>query len=292
MIPLTKEVTRLRLTSPEVIKKIMSEGGLRFNKSLGQNFLIDESVLDGIIAASGVNQTVGVIEVGPGIGTLTQALAEHAAKVAAIELDRGIAAYLRQAFASRGNVEILQGDALKMDFGSVIAERFGGMPVSVVANLPYYITTPLIMKFLENNLQIDAVTVMVQKEVAERLTAAPASPAYGALSVAAQFHSTPRMITTVPPHCFMPPPKVTSAVIRLDLKHHVKPSAADEKKMFRVVKAAFGQRRKTLVNALSAAFAMPKDALRALVAEVCGNENARGETLGIREFIQISEKIY
>ncbi len=282
----------VKLTSPENIKRIMKESGLKFNKSLGQNFLIDDFVLAQIISGSGIDKTCGVIEIGPGIGTLTQALAENAGAVAAIELDRQIAAYLTAAFDKTPNIRIISGDALKLDLAEIIRTQLGGLRACIVANLPYYITTPLIMKFLEEDLDITSVTVMVQKEVADRMVAREGTKDYGALSVAVQYRCTPEMIALVPPESFIPTPKVTSAVIRLDIANHQKPYVSNEKKLFRVVKAAFGQRRKTLVNALSASFAMPKTELAALVSEVCGNPNVRGEVLGVGQFIALTERIY
>lgn len=282
----------MKLTSPQVIKQIMGNSGLKFNKSLGQNFLIDDEVLTQTIKASGVSKDYGVIEIGPGIGTLTAELAENAGKVVAIELDRQIAEYLKKAFVAYSNVEIIQGDALKLNLNDIINEHLAGMPVVLVANLPYYITTPLIMKFLEEALPLESITVMIQKEVAERIVARANTKDYGALSVAVQFYATPEIITIVPPESFMPAPKVTSAVIKIDIKNHVKPQVSDQDKFFKVVKAAFGQRRKTLANALSSAFEMPKDKLRELIVLVCDNENARGETLNISQFIQICEKIH
>ena len=284
--------TFMKLTSPQVIKKIMGNSGLKFNKSLGQNFLIDDEVLARTIRASGVNKDYGVIEIGPGIGTLTAELAENAGKVVAIELDRQIAEYLKTAFVAYSNVEIIQGDALKLNLNDIINEHLAGMPVVVVANLPYYITTPLIMKFLEEALPLESITVMIQKEVAERIVAKANTKDYGALSVAVQFYATPEIITIVPPESFMPAPKVTSAVIKIDIKNHTMPQVSNQDKFFKVVKAAFGQRRKTLVNALSSAFEMPKDELRELIVLVCGNENTRGETLNISQFIQICENIH
>jgi len=282
----------MKLTSPQVIKKIMGNSGLKFNKSLGQNFLIDDEVLAQTIRASGVNKDYGVIEIGPGIGTLTAELAENAGKVVAIELDRQIAEYLKTAFVAYSNVEIIQGDALRLNLNDIINEHLAGMPVVVVANLPYYITTPLIMKFLEEALPLESITVMIQKEVAERIVARANTKDYGALSVAVQFYATPEIITIVPPESFMPAPKVTSAVIKIDIKNHTIPQVSNQDKFFKVVKAAFGQRRKTLANALSSAFEMPKDELRELIVLVCGNENARGETLNISQFIQICENIH
>ena len=279
----------MNLTNPETIKKIMDGLGIRFNKALGQNFLIDQTVLDSAIDASGIDEGYGVIEVGPGIGTLTAELSKKAGKVVAIELDRSIAEYLKKAFVAYDNVEIVQGDALKIDLKEIIAEKMQGLKVVVIANLPYYITTPLIMKFLEDDLPLESITVLIQKEVAERIVADAGTKEYGAISVAVQYYSSPEIIRTVPPESFMPPPKVTSAIIKMDIKNHTKPEVSNEKRMFRVVKAAFGQRRKTLVNALSSGFDVPKDELAHIVTDVTGSEKIRGEQLDLRQFIQISE---
>ena len=279
----------LNLTNPETIKKIMDGLGIRFNKALGQNFLIDQTVLDSAIDASGIDEGYGVIEVGPGIGTLTAELSKKAGKVVAIELDRSIAEYLKKAFVAYDNVEIVQGDALKIDLKEIIEEKMQGLKVVVIANLPYYITTPLIMKFLEDDLPLESITVLIQKEVAERIVADAGTKEYGAISVAVQYYSSPEIIRTVPPESFMPPPKVTSAIIKMDIKNHTKPEVSNEKRMFRVVKAAFGQRRKTLVNALSSSFDVPKEELTRIVTDVTGSEKIRGEQLDLRQFIQISE---
>lgn len=279
----------MNLTNPETIKKIMDGLGIRFNKALGQNFLIDQTVLDSAIDASGIDECYGVIEVGPGIGTLTAELSKKAGKVVAIELDRSIAEYLKKAFVAYDNVEIVQGDALKIDLKEIIEEKMQGLKVVVIANLPYYITTPLIMKFLEDDLPLESITVLIQKEVAERIVADAGTKEYGAISVAVQYYSSPEIIRTVPPESFMPPPKVTSAIIKMDIKNHTKPEVSDEKRMFRVVKAAFGQRRKTLVNALSSGFDVPKEELVRIVTDVTGSEKIRGEQLDLRQFIQISE---
>lgn len=281
----------MNLTNPETIKKIMDGLGIKFNKALGQNFLIDQSVLDSTIEASGIDETYGVIEVGPGIGTLTVELSKHAGKVVAIELDRSIAEYLKKAFVAYDNVEIVQGDALKTDLKQIIDEHMPGMPVVVIANLPYYITTPLIMRFLEEDLPFESITVLIQKEVAERIVSDAGKKEYGAISVAVQYYSKPEIVKIVPPDSFMPPPKVTSAVIKMDIKNHTKPAVKDEKNLFKVVHAAFGQRRKTLVNALSSAFPVPKEEIADIVKSITNNEKIRGEQLDLRQFIQISEKL-
>lgn len=278
--------------SPGAIKKILRANDLKTTKSLGQNFLIDNKALHLIVKESGINKSFGVLEIGPGIGALTFALSEYSGKVVSVELDRSFTAYLTKAFSGCHNVEIVQGDALKSDLNRIIADHFNDMPVAIVANLPYYITTPLIMKFFEDKLPVTSVTVMIQKEVADRITASPSTPEYGALSVACQYYSKPEIITFVPPDAFYPPPKVTSAVIRLDIEKHIKPKVTDEKKFFKVVRSAFCQRRKTLANALSATFDMPKDDIKHLIIKVCGDVNIRGENLDITKFIEISEMIY
>ena len=281
----------MNLTNPETIKKIMDGLGIKFNKALGQNFLIDQSVLDSTIEASGIDERYGVIEVGPGIGTLTVELSKHAGKVVAIELDRNIAEYLQGAFVAYDNVEIIQGDALKTDLKKIIEEYMPGMPVVVIANLPYYITTPLIMKFLEEDLPLESITVLIQKEVAERIVSPAGKKDYGAISVAVQYYSDPKIVKIVPPDSFMPPPKVTSAVIKMDIKNHIKPQVKSERNLFKVVHAAFGQRRKTLVNALSSAFPNPKEEITEIVKDITSNEKIRGEQLDLCQFIQISEKL-
>lgn len=281
----------MNLTNPETIKRIMNGLGINFNKALGQNFLIDQSVLDSTIEASGIDETYGVIEVGPGIGTLTVELSKHAGKVVAIELDRNIAEYLKGAFVAYDNVEIVQGDALKTDLQKIIDQYMPNMPVVVIANLPYYITTPLIMKFLEDGLPLESITVLIQKEVAERIVSPAGKKEYGAISVAVQYYCDPEIVRLVPPDSFMPPPKVTSAVIKMDIKNHVKPVVSDEKNLFKVVHAAFGQRRKTLVNALSSAYSNPKEEISEIVKDIANNEKIRGEQLDLCQFIQISEKL-
>lgn len=280
------------LTSPIEIKRIMDGLGRSFNKALGQNFLIDRGVLDEIIASSGINKDFGIIEIGPGIGTLTMELAKNAKKVVCIELDRQIAAYLEKAFAFYDNVKIINGDALKVDFKEIIDNEFGDIPCAIVANLPYYITTPLIMKFLESGLDLESVTVMIQKEVAERLVAESGTKDYGAITCSVNYYSTPEIITIVPPDSFMPPPKVTSAVIKLDIKNHTVPYVSNPKELFKIIKASFGQRRKTLVNGLSGIYPnISKDELKNIIFEVSGNENIRGEQLSLSQFIEICEKI-
>ena len=280
------------LTSPTEIKRIMDGLGRGFNKSLGQNFLIDRNVLDEIVSASGIDKSFGVIEIGPGIGTLTQELLKSAGKVVSIELDRQIAGYLEKAFAFYENFKIINADALKIDLKAIIKSEFGDMPCAVVANLPYYITTPLIMKFLEDGARFESITVMIQKEVAKRLDAKCGTKDYGAITLAVNYYSTPEIITEVPPDSFMPAPKVTSAVIKLDVKNHTVPYVSNKEELFKIIKASFGQRRKTLVNGLSSLYPnIPKEQLKSIIYNVANNENIRGEQLTLEQFIQICENI-
>lgn len=279
----------MKRTDTAYVRAIMQRHGLHFDKSFGQNFLVDERVLSRILDASGVDEETGVIEIGPGIGTLTEALSLRAARVTALELDKRICAYLEEAFADADNISVIQGDALKADFEEII-RNLGTKKVSVVANLPYYITTPILMRLLEENLPLESITVMIQKEVAQRICASPGS-AYGALSVAAQFYSSPEIVLRVPPGAFLPPPKVESSVVRLEIANHQRPQVKDEKLFFAVVKAAFGQRRKTLANALhgSGSFGQDKQAITEIVKKVCTNENIRGEALSLADFVRLAD---
>ncbi|WHH57055.1 16S rRNA (adenine(1518)-N(6)/adenine(1519)-N(6))-dimethyltransferase RsmA [Petroclostridium sp. X23] len=283
-----------RLSSPKVLKEVIKKYGFRFNKNLGQNFLIDANVLDKIAEASGIGENTGAIEIGPGIGVLTQVLAEHAGKVVAIELDSHLIPILNETLGQYDNVKVINADALKIDMNAIINNELAGMNVKVVANLPYYITTPIIMDLLEKRLNIDSITVMIQKEVAERMVAKAGEKEYGALSVAVQYFTEPNLIMTVPPHCFMPQPKVESTVIKLDLRRQPAVSVQDEKQFFRVVKAAFGQRRKTLVNALSNSglFTMSKEQIRETLVKLEIQENRRGETLTIMQFAELANAIF
>lgn len=282
-----------RLSSAGTLKEIIHKYQFRFNKNLGQNFLIDPNVLDKIINHSEIGENTGVIEIGPGVGSLTQALAEKAGKVVAIELDTYLIPILTETLAGYENVVIIHDDALKVDMHRVISREFQGMDVKVVANLPYYITTPIIMDLLEKRLHISSITVMIQKEVAQRMQAKPGEKNYGALSIAVQYFTKPQIIATVSPNCFMPQPKVDSAVIRLDVLDKPIVQVEDEKKFFHVLKAAFGQRRKTLVNALSNAglFRMSKQEIKDVLKELDIQENRRGETLSIMEFAALSAAI-
>ncbi len=280
----------MKLTNPEVIRNIMSKSGIKFNKGLGQNFLTDDSVLADIVEGSQIDENTAVIEVGPGIGCLTQALAEKAGKVVSIEIDKGLIPLLHDLFIAYNNVEIIEGDILKTDLNALIAS-FGDMKVRVAANLPYYITTPIIMKLLEEDLPILSITVMVQKEVAQRIVAKPGGKDYGALSVAVQYYSDAEIIREVPADCFMPPPKVDSAVVKMVLGK--KDLGVDEKKFFRLVKAAFAQRRKTLINSIDGSnfYQMNKQQLKEAVEGIGLDERVRGEVLSLEQFAQLANII-
>ncbi len=274
-----------RLISPKATKEVVRKYGFRFSKSLGQNFLIDESILHEIIDGAEVTKEDLVMEIGPGIGTLTQALAEQAKKVVAVEIDRGLIPILAETLGEYKNVNIVHGDILKLDLHQLIQEEFEGAPVKVIANLPYYVTTPIIMKFLEERVPIKSMVVMIQKEVADRMQAKPGTKDYGSLSVAVQYYCEPKIITRVPPSAFMPQPNVESTVIRLTLLEAPRVKVKNEELLFQVVRAAFGKRRKTLLNALtSSGLGIEKERVRAALAAAQIEENRRGETLTIEEF--------
>jgi 16S rRNA (adenine1518-N6/adenine1519-N6)-dimethyltransferase len=272
----------------ETIKRIMAKKGLKFNKALGQNFLTRKDFLHDIVAGSGANADSIVIEIGPGLGGLTQGLAAVATKVIAIELDRTLASVLRELFIAHENVEIIQGDCLKIDLNKIIGDNH----VKIVANLPYYITTPIIMKVLEEVKNVDSMTIMVQKEVAERMVALPGGKEYGALSLAVQYHCDAKIIMNVPAEAFIPPPKVDSAVVHMEILSEKKVKTPSEM-FFRAIRAAFSQRRKTLVNALvgSNEYSLSKDEIRRIIIEMGLIENIRGERLSLEQFAVLAEKL-
>ncbi len=278
------------LASAKNTADIIKKYGFTFQKRFGQNFLTDEHVLDKIIDASLVDETDGVIEIGPGIGTMTQRLCERAARVVAIEIDKELIPILNDTLSSYDNIRIINADVMKTDLAGLIAGEFSGMKVKVVANLPYYITTPIVMSLLEQRLPIESVTVMVQKEVADRMRAVPGSKDYGALSLAVRYYSDTYIAANVPPNCFMPRPKVGSSVIRLTIVKNPKVNLIDEKLMFELIRAAFNQRRKTLVNAVSNYSGLSyskEDVIRAL--DALGMDSAvRGEALDLEQFAELS----
>lgn len=272
------------IASREVTQHILKVFHLRASKKLGQNFLIDAAVVRGIVKAAELQEGERVLEIGPGIGTLTQGLAESGAQVTAVELDKKLPAVLAETLKGYENVRIVQGDILKTD----IRELMGDAPFKVAANLPYYITTPILMALLEQRLPIRKIVTMVQKEVAERMIAPPGSKTYGALSVAVQYYTAPEIVLDVPPKSFIPAPEVDSVVIACKVRGEPPVTVRDEKLFFRVVKAAFGQRRKTLSNALKGAGFLKDEVQEAL--EKAGIEAARrGETLSLEEFAQLAD---
>ena len=276
------------LCDRNTIQSLLSRHGFRFSKSMGQNFLIQRWVPDGLVEGAGVSRENGVLEVGPGIGPLTVRLARAAAKVVAVELDRSLLPVLDETLAGLDNVEVLSGDILKLDIGALVEEKFPGLTPMACANLPYNITTPVLTALIDSG-RFSRITVMIQREVARRICAAPGTPDYGAFSVYCQFYTLPELLFDVGPECFVPAPKVTSSVLRMTPRETLPQGVTDERRFFRVVKAAFGQRRKTLLNALSAGLGgVDKDTIRAAIA-ACGlPEDIRGERLGIAEFAALT----
>ncbi|TYZ24170.1 16S rRNA (adenine(1518)-N(6)/adenine(1519)-N(6))-dimethyltransferase RsmA [Selenomonas ruminis] len=274
-----------KIASRSVTNHILKAFGLRMSKKLGQNFLIDASIVQGIVDAAEIQLGERVLEIGPGIGTLTQGLAEAGAEVTAVELDKKLPAVLAETLKAYDNVTIVPGDILKVN----IPEIMGEGPFKVAANLPYYITTPILMALLERHLPITRMVTMVQKEVAERMIAKPGSRTYGALSVAVQYYTEPEIVLDVPPRSFIPAPEVDSVVIACKVRETPAVDVMDEKMFFRVVKAAFGQRRKTLSNALKGG-GFPKEQVRDAM-EAAGIEmTRRGETLSLEEFAKLADE--
>lgn len=277
-----------KLINPQNTIALIKEYEFAFKKRFGQNFLIDAHVLDKIIAGAQIGTGDTVLEIGPGIGTLTQALCEVAGEVIAVEIDRDLIPILKKTLASYDNVRVINEDILKLDLAS-ISEK----PLKVVANLPYYITTPIIMGLFESGAPLQSITVMVQKEVAERMQAKPAGKEYGALSLAVQYYAEAEIIANVPPNCFMPRPGVGSAVIHLK-KHAVPPvTPKDEAFLFRVIRAAFAQRRKTLMNALrnDVSLSLTKEQISDVLSDMELSETVRGERLSLAEFSELSDRL-
>ncbi len=282
----------MKLTSPSTIKYIMDKYNFHFSKSLGQNFLIDEQIIDRICDGAEIGPDDDILEIGPGIGVMTQAMAERARKVVAIEIDRALIPVLKETLADYDNVEIIHADVLDVDLKALIAEKFEGRKPKVVANLPYYITTPIIMMFLEEQIPVSDIVVMIQKEVADRMAAKPSTKAYGSLSVAAQYYSDPSIIAKVPRTVFMPQPNVDSIVIRMVIRDEPPVALDNPALFFKMVKAAFGQRRKTLHNALNAGgFGNSKDQTAEFLRGSGIDPQRRGETLTIEEFATLANYI-
>lgn len=282
------------LTSPKVIKEILERHNFRFSKSLGQNFLIDGNIVKKIMEGAEITKEDRVLEIGPGIGTLTQELVSTAAKVVAVEIDKSLLPVLEETLGQPPNLRIVHGDILKIDIRGLINEFFEGKEFKVVANLPYYITTPIIMRFLEEDLPFTALTVMIQKEVAQRMAAKPGQKEYGSLSVAIQYYTKPRIVCKVPSSVFMPKPKVDSIVIALDRLEEPPVDVFDRDLFFKVVRAAFAKRRKTILNNLTSGELEEwsrEDILRVLES-VGIDPQRRGETLSIQEFALIANSLH
>lgn len=279
------------LSDISVIKDIMTRHGFSFSKALGQNFLINPSVCPRMAEMCGIDENTGVIEVGPGIGVLTKELALRAKKVVSIELDDRLPAVLKETLAEFDNVEIVEGDVLKTDLHKLIEEKFQGMKVVVCANLPYYITSPVIMYLLESKLPIEAITVMIQKEVADRLCAEAGSRNAGAITVSVNYFARAKKLFDVSRGSFMPAPNVDSAVIRLDVKKEPDIYVSDEKKFFRMVKAAFGMRRKTALNAISSGMGLAKADVEAALKESGLDVNIRAEKMTMDELAALCENL-
>ena len=279
------------LTDIGTIKEILGRHGFHFSKALGQNFIVNPSVCPRMAEESGIDESCGVIEIGAGIGVLTAELAKRAKKVVVIEIDTKLLPILDETLKDFDNIEIINQDVLKTDLAALIKEKFGGMPVYVCANLPYYITSPVIMALLESRLPIEAVTVMVQKEAAQRICAPVGSRLSGAVTVAVDYYADAQKLFDVSAGSFMPAPKVDSCVIRMDIRKTPEIEITDEELFFRMVHAAFGQRRKTAANSISAGSGIPKDVVIRAIEE-CGFEpSVRAEGLTMRELAMLSEKI-
>ena len=281
------------LGNPKNTIEIIQKYEFNFQKKFGQNFLIDTHVLDKIIRAAGVTKEDFVLEIGPGIGTMTQYLAEAAGKVCAVEIDRNLIPILSETLAGYDNVTVINEDILKVDVERLAREENGGRPIKVVANLPYYITTPIIMGLFESHVPIDNITIMVQKEVADRMQTGPGSKDYGALSLAVQYYADPYIVANVPPNCFMPRPKVGSAVIRLTRHSEPPVQVDDEALMFRLIRASFNQRRKTLQNGLGNApeLSFTKEEIAGAIAAMGLSPTVRGETLTLSQFAELSNRL-
>lgn len=278
---------------PQNTIAVLQKYNFNFQKKFGQNFLIDTHVLDKIIDAAGITKNDFVLEIGPGIGTMTQYLCEHAREVVAVEIDKNLIPILEDTLSDYDNVSVINEDVLKLNLDELVREKNDGQPIKVVANLPYYITTPIIMGLFESHVPIQNITVMVQKEVADRMQVGPGTKDYGALSLAVQYYARPEIVANVPPNCFMPRPKVGSAVIRLTC-HQVPPvEAEDEKLMFKVIRASFNQRRKTLVNGLNNSPDIPitKEEIVRILEAMQLPLTIRGEALTLQQFAELSNRM-
>lgn len=278
------------LGNPTNTREIIDKYGFMFQKRFGQNFLIDGNVVEKIVREAGVTKDDFVLEIGPGIGTMTQLLCENAREVAAVEIDTNLIPILKETLAAYDNVTVINEDILKVDIVALAKEKNGGRPIKVVANLPYYITTPIIMGLFESHVPIDSITIMVQREVADRMQVGPGTKDYGALSLAVQYYAKPEIVLNVPPTCFMPRPNVGSAVIRLKRHAQCPVEVDDAEFMFRIIRASFNQRRKTLANGLSNSteLTLTKEQIAKAIESLGVSPSIRGEALTLAQFAQLS----
>ena len=276
---------------PQNTIAVLQKYHFNFQKKFGQNFLIDTTVLDRIISSAEITKEDCVLEIGPGIGTMTQYLAEHAGSVVAVEIDKALIPILEETLQDYDNVTVINDDILKVDINRLVEEKNGGRPIKVVANLPYYITTPIIMGLFESRVPLKSITIMVQKEVADRMQVGPGTKDYGALSLAVQYYAKPEIMANVPPNCFIPRPNVGSAVIRLPRYEEPPVQVKDEKKMFALIRASFNQRRKTLVNGLGNAGlpGITKESAAAVLVQMGLSPTVRGEALTLEQFARLSD---
>lgn len=281
------------LGNPKNTIEVLQKYNFNFQKKFGQNFLINTGVLENIIEASEITKDDFVVEIGPGIGTMTQYLCENAREVLAVEIDTNLIPILKDTLKEYDNVEVINQDILKVDINKIAEEKNNGRPIKVVANLPYYITTPIIMGLFESHVPVESITIMVQKEVADRMQTGPGSKEYGALSLAVQYYSNPKIVLNVPPSCFMPQPKVGSAVIKLTSHNNPPVEVDNEKMLFKVIRASFNQRRKTLANGLKNYGGIPlsKEQIQESIEELGVEANIRGEKLSLEQFAQLSNII-
>lgn len=282
-----------KLSNPQVTIETIQKYGFDFQKKYGQNFLIDARVLDKIIAAAEIGPEDCVLEIGPGIGTMTQYLAEQAGKVIAVEIDDKLIPILQETLKDYDNVRIIHQDVMKLDLNELTATENHGRPMKVVANLPYYITTPIIMGLFEQNVPLQNITVMVQKEVADRMQVGPGTKEYGALSLAVQYYAKPYIVANVPPNCFIPRPNVASAVIRLTRYTEPPVAVKNEKLMFQLIRASFNQRRKTLVNGIGNAAQLnyTKEQVQQALERMGASPTVRGETFTLEDFARLSDTL-
>ncbi len=275
---------------PQNTIAVLQKYNFNFQKKFGQNFLIDTRVLDRIIESAEITKEDCILEIGPGIGTMTQYLAENAREVVAVEIDKNLIPILEDTLSEYDNVTVINDDILKVDINKIVEEKNAGKPIKVVANLPYYITTPIIMGLFESHVPLQSITIMVQKEVADRMQVGPGTKDYGALSLAVQYYAKPEIVANVPPNCFMPRPNVGSAVIRLTRYDAPPVQVNDEKHMFALVRASFNQRRKTLVNGLTNApeLGLSKEKVTEVLEALGWSPTIRGEALTLEQFAQLS----